>query len=124
MCHGQRLVQHLYIWNRANCPQNCAFVEFAEAAAYNAAVAANPHTFGSEQIYVEERRPKNPAYGGGNASFGRGGGAAGRGRGGMPGRTGSQGGTFPRDTSRGNYQQRGNRSGNVTPRGRGQPQAA
>jgi hypothetical protein len=98
-------------------------VEFADAAGYNAAVAANPHTIGTEQITVEERRPRPNAFGGSNASFTRGGANAGRGRG-MQGRGGGQqGGGFPKDAGRGNFQQRGGKSGNVTPKGRGQAQA-
>lgn len=90
--------------------KNCAFVEFADPAGYNAAVAANPHSIGGEQIYVEERRPRPTAYGGG---FG--------GRGGM---RGSQGrGNYPKDGGRGGFVPRG-RGGSMTPRGRGQPQAA
>nr|KAK5448492.1 hypothetical protein LTR18_001580 [Exophiala xenobiotica] len=107
-------------------PRNCAFVEFADPAGYSAAVAANPHHIGSEQIYVEERRPRPNAYGGSNASYTtpRGGGQAGRGRGGMQGgRSGSQT-NFPKDAGRGSFQQRGGKSGTVTPKGRGQPQAA
>jgi hypothetical protein len=96
-------------------------VEFADAAGYNAAVAANPHTIGTEQITVEERRPRPNAFGGSNASFTRGGANAGRGRGGMQGRGGNQG--FPKDAGRGTFQQRGGKSGNVTPKGRGQAQA-
>ena len=105
--------------------QNCAFVEFATSEGYKAAVAANPHQVGSEQITVEERKPKIGAYGGANSTFPRGNGAPARGRGGnMQQRTGSQGG-FPKDAGRGAFQQRGNKSGNVTPRGgRGQAQAA
>ena len=105
-----------------NHEQNCAFVEFADAAAYNAAVAANPHSIGGEQIYVEERRPRANAYGGNFA--GRGGMRGGRG--GNEGRPGSsQGrGGFPKDGGRGGYVNRGGRGGNVPPRGRGQPQAA
>ncbi|KAL9075916.1 MAG: hypothetical protein Q9161_001310 [Pseudevernia consocians] len=103
-------------------PKNCAFVEFADAAAYNAAVAANPHSIGGEQIYVEERRPRANAYGGNFA--GRGGMRGGRG--GNEGRPGSsQGrGGFPKDGGRGGYVNRGGRGGNVPPRGRGQSQAA
>ncbi|KAL9124751.1 MAG: hypothetical protein Q9217_005953, partial [Psora testacea] len=100
--------------------KNCAFVEFADAAAYNAAVAANPHNIGGEQIFVEERRPRVNAYGG---NF--------NGRGGMRGarpndRPGSQGrGGFSKDGGRGGgYTPRG-RGGALNPRGRGgQPQAA
>ncbi|KIW20074.1 hypothetical protein PV08_00649 [Exophiala spinifera] len=104
-------------------PRNCAFVEFADPAGYAAAVAANPHTVGSEQIYVEERRPRPNAYGGSNASYSRGGSQAGRGRGGMQGsRSGSQT-NFPKDAGRGGLQQRGGKSGTVTPKGRGQSQA-
>lgn len=101
--------------------QSCAFVEFAEPAGYAAAVAANPHQIGTEQIYVEERRPRANAYGGN--SFGAGRGGAGRGRG--DGRAGSQGGRggFQRDGGRGGFAPRG-RGGNMAPKGRSQPQAA
>jgi hypothetical protein len=85
-------------------------------------VAANPHTIGTEQITVEERRPRPTAYGGSNASFPRGAANTSRGRGGMQNRGGSQGG-FPKDAGRGTFQQRGGKSGNVTPKGRGQAQA-
>lgn len=101
-------------------------MEFADAAGYNAAVAANPHTIGTEQISVEERRPRPNAFGGSNTSFTRGGTNVSRGRGTMQGRGGgSQGGAFPKDASRGTFQQRGGKSGsgNVTPKGRGQAQA-
>ncbi|KAK4692201.1 hypothetical protein P7C71_g4954, partial [Lecanoromycetidae sp. Uapishka_2] len=100
---------------------NCAFVEFEDQAAYNAAVAANPHSIGGEQIYVEERRPRSNAYGGNFA--GRGGMRGGRG--GNEGRPGSQGrGGFSKDGGRGGFAPRG-RGGAMTPtRGRGQPQAA
>ncbi|EHY59381.1 hypothetical protein HRR83_001345 [Exophiala dermatitidis] len=107
-------------------PKNCAFVEFADPAGYAAAVAANPHTVGTEQIYVEERRPRPNAYGGSNANYSRGGGNnAGRGRGGMQGgRSGSQS-NFPKDAGRGGgFQQRGGKSGTVTPKARGQTQAS
>lgn len=98
------------------CNQNCAFVEFEDQAAYNAAVAANPHNIGGEQIYVEERRPRSNAYGGNFA--GRGGMRGGRG--GNEGRPGSQGrGGFPKDGGRGGFVHRG-RGGNITPRGRGE----
>jgi hypothetical protein len=90
-------------------------------------VAANPHTVGTETISVEERRPRPNAYGGTNANYGRGTNQAARGgRGGnMQQRTGSQSGSFPKDTPRGAGAQRGAKgSGNVTPRGgRGQTQA-
>ncbi|KAF3484000.1 NTF2 and RRM domain-containing protein [Arthroderma uncinatum] len=108
-----------------NRQRNCAFVEFNDPAAYKAAVAANPHTIGSEQITVEERRPRANAYGGNAGYAGRGG--SGRGRG---DRTGGQGrGGFQKDSGRyNNPSTRGSRggsaagSGNVTPKGRGQPQ--
>ncbi|KAL1962933.1 hypothetical protein VTN77DRAFT_9029 [Rasamsonia byssochlamydoides] len=103
-----------------NRQKNCAFVDFADQAGYNAAVAANPHQIGSEQIYVEERRARPNTYGGNGYGAGRGG--AGRGRG--DGRAGSQGrGGFQRDSSRGGFAPRG-RGGNVAPKGRSQPQAA
>ena len=99
--------------------KNCAFVEFAEPAGYAAAVAANPHQIGSEQITVEERRPRSNAYGN-NTGFGPGRGGAGRGRG---DRAGSQGrGGFQRD-GRGGFASRG-RGGNPGPKGRSQAQAA
>ncbi|KIW97581.1 uncharacterized protein Z519_01165 [Cladophialophora bantiana CBS 173.52] len=107
-------------------PRNCAFVEFADPAGYAAAVAANPHTIGTEQIYVEERRPRPNAYGGSNANFNRGGGPPNRGRGGMQGgRSGSQT-NFPKDAGRGGGFQRGGKpgTGTVTPKGRGQGQTA
>jgi hypothetical protein len=105
--------------------QNCAFVEFANPEGYAAAVAANPHTVGTETISVEERRPRPNAYGGTNAPFGRGNSQSTRGRGNMQQRTGSQSGINPKDATRGGaQQQRGGKSGNLTPRGRGQPQAA
>ncbi|KIW65582.1 hypothetical protein PV04_07828 [Phialophora macrospora] len=110
-------------------PRSCAFVEFAEPAGYAAAVAANPHTVGSETIYVEERRPRPNAYGGSNANYSRGGGPANRGgRGAIQGgsRSGSQT-NFPKDAGRGGnvQQQRGGKptTGTVTPKGRGQGQA-
>lgn len=101
-------------------PKNCAFVEFAEPAGYAAAVAANPHQIGTEQISVEERRTRANAYGA-NANFGSGRGGAGRGRG---DRAGSQGrGGFQRDGGRGGFGMRG-RGGNAGPKGRSQAQAA
>lgn len=101
-------------------PKNCAFVEFNEPSGYTAAVAANPHQIGSEQILVEERRPRGNAYGSSAFPAGRGGGA-GRGRG---DRAGSQGrGGFQRE-GRGTFTPRG-RGGNVAAKGRpSQPQAA
>ncbi|MCJ1394945.1 hypothetical protein MMC18_007826 [Xylographa bjoerkii] len=100
--------------------KNCAFVEFADIAGYNAAVAANPHVIGGEQIYVEERRPRPTAYGGG---YNNRGGMRG-GRGGPDGRPNGQGrGGFQKDGGRGGYVPRG-RGGTLTPRGRGMPQAA
>ncbi|KAJ5145741.1 uncharacterized protein N7515_000305 [Penicillium bovifimosum] len=100
-------------------PKNCAFVEFNEPSGYAAAVAANPHQIGSEQILVEERRPRGNAYGSNGFPAGRGGGA-GRGRG---DRTGSQGrGGFQRE-GRGSFTPRG-RGGNVAAKGRTQAQAA
>ncbi|PYI12153.1 hypothetical protein BO78DRAFT_302218 [Aspergillus sclerotiicarbonarius CBS 121057] len=99
--------------------KNCAFVEFGDAAGYAAAVAANPHQIGTEQIIVEERRPRTNAFGG-NGSYGAGRGGAGRGRG---DRTGSQGrGGFQRD-GRGGFAPRG-RGGNVNAKGRNQAPAA
>jgi RNA recognition motif. (a.k.a. RRM, RBD, or RNP domain) len=93
--------------------QNCAFVEFATIAGYQAAIAANPHLLGGEQIIVEPRRPKSSAYGGSNYNAGRGG-MNGRGRGGFDqGRTPSQ-------RSRGDFGPNRGRGG--APRGRGNNQ--
>lgn len=104
-----------------NCHQNCAFVEFADPAGYAAAVAANPHQIGTEQISVEERRSRTSAYGG-NTSYSAGRGGSGRGRG---DRAGSQGrGGFQRD-GRGGFAPRGRGgSGNVNAKARNQAQAA
>ncbi|RMZ86752.1 hypothetical protein DV736_g6023, partial [Chaetothyriales sp. CBS 134916] len=106
--------------------RNCAFVEFATPEGYTAAVTANPHTVNTETIFVEERRPRPGAYGATGAQFARGNGQAGRGRGGnLQQRSGSQT-NFPKDAGRGTsqQQQRAVKSGTVTPRGRGQAQAA
>ncbi|KAI9850415.1 MAG: hypothetical protein M1838_005692 [Thelocarpon superellum] len=99
--------------------KNCAFVEFATATGYNAAVAANPHHIEGEQIYVEERRPRSGAYGGVGYNAGRGG--SGRGRGGGDIRPGSQGrGGFQKDGGRGGGFNPGRgRGGNFASRGRG-----
>ncbi|KAJ6164360.1 hypothetical protein N7470_003032 [Penicillium chermesinum] len=95
--------------------KNCAFVEFADPAGYAAAVAANPHQIGDEQIFVEERRRNG--FGPNGFNNGRG---NGRGRG---DRAGSQGrGGFQRD-GRGGFAPRG-RGGNVAAKGRSQAQAA
>ncbi|KAH9883582.1 hypothetical protein F4778DRAFT_766170 [Xylariomycetidae sp. FL2044] len=76
-----------------NRQKNCAFVEYANVAAYQAAVAANPHTVDGETIVVEPRRPKAGAYGGSNYTTGRGNMSNRGGRGGFDGgRSGSQGG--------------------------------
>ncbi|KAJ6000076.1 hypothetical protein N7481_000485 [Penicillium waksmanii] len=98
--------------------KNCAFVEFAEPSGYAAAVAANPHQVGSEQILLEERRPRGNAYGSNGANRG----PAGRGRG---DRTGNQGrGGFQRE-GRGGFAPRGRgANGNVAAKGRSQAQAA
>ncbi|KAI1469538.1 uncharacterized protein F4812DRAFT_423514 [Daldinia caldariorum] len=101
-----------------NRSKNCAFVEFATHAGYQAAVAANPHVVNGESIVVEPRRPKAGAYGGSNYNSGRGN-LQNRpgGRGGFEGRSGSQGG-------RGNFGGQGRgRGGGGAPRGRGASQA-
>uniref|UniRef100_L2FXT8 Ntf2 and rrm domain-containing protein n=1 Tax=Colletotrichum fructicola (strain Nara gc5) TaxID=1213859 RepID=L2FXT8_COLFN len=54
-----------------NRQKNCAFVEFATPAGYQAAAAANPHIVNGENIVVEPRRPKATAYGGANYSAAR-----------------------------------------------------
>jgi hypothetical protein len=66
--------------------QNCAFIDFKTAAAFQNAVASNPHRINDLDLNVEERRvrpqqPFQPFRGG-----------APRGRGGMP----SRGGFNPR----------------------------
>ncbi|KAI9803695.1 MAG: hypothetical protein M1833_000607 [Piccolia ochrophora] len=99
-------------------PKNCAFVDFATTAGYHAAVAANPHQIGGEHIYVEERRPRVGAYGGGG--YGPRGGLGGRGRGGPDGRPMNQGrGGYQKDGGRGGHGPGRGRGGNITPRGRG-----
>ncbi|KAK7737053.1 hypothetical protein SLS53_006811 [Cytospora paraplurivora] len=96
-----------------NRSKNCAFVEYASPAGYQAAVGASPIVVNGENIVIEPRRPKAGAYGGANYSQTRGG-ISGRGR--IDGqRSGSQGG------GRGGYAPRG-RGG--ASRGRGGPQAA
>lgn len=102
-----------------NRQKNCAFVEFATPAGYQAAVAANPHVINGENIVVEPRRPKAGAYGGSNYSSGRGGVPARGGRGGFDGqRSGSQGG------GRGGFAPGQGRGRGGAPRGRGASQAA
>ncbi|KAI1948652.1 hypothetical protein LOZ12_006031 [Ophidiomyces ophidiicola] len=101
-----------------NRHRGCAFIEFADAAGYKAAVAANPHQIGTERIVVEERRRTNNYSG--NTPFGAGRGGATRGRG---DRTANQGrGGFQKDSGR--YTPRGGRGGTMTPKGRPQSQAA
>ncbi|KAH8723941.1 hypothetical protein GQ44DRAFT_619180 [Phaeosphaeriaceae sp. PMI808] len=86
-------------------PKNCAFVDFKTPAAYQAAIAANPHTVNGLDIKVEERRARTEQFRG---NFPRGG--APRGRGGVGGQ-GPRGGFTPRG-----------RGGPA--RGRGAPQEA
>ena len=96
--------------------QNCAFVEFANIAGYQAAAAANPHDIGGESIIVEPRRPKSSAYGGAGYNGGRGG-VNNRGRGGFEqSRPGNQRGRGDFGANRGRGAPRG--------RGTGQPAAA
>ncbi|ELR05950.1 hypothetical protein VC83_08206 [Pseudogymnoascus destructans] len=91
-----------------NRQKNCAFVEFASSAGYQAALAANPHHIGGEAILVEHRRPKSSAYGG--AAYNTRGGINNRGRGGFERGPGGQRG-------RGNF---GGAARGGAPRGRGQ----
>ncbi|ESZ95137.1 hypothetical protein SBOR_4504 [Sclerotinia borealis F-4128] len=102
-----------------NRAKNCAFVEYANAAGYQAAAQANPHKIGEETIYVEPRRPKSTAYGGNGYSGGGRGGMNQRGRGGFEqGRPGNQPG-------RGSFGANRGRGGANGPRGgRGASQAA
>ncbi|KAI0014182.1 hypothetical protein F4779DRAFT_612993 [Xylariaceae sp. FL0662B] len=100
-----------------NRQKNCAFVEFASPAGYQAAVAANPHTVNGESIVVEPRRPKAGAYGGSNYTTGRSNVQGRGGRGGFDGnRSGSQGG-------RGSYGGQNRPRGGGVPRARGGAQA-
>ncbi|KAI2636470.1 hypothetical protein GGS26DRAFT_589078 [Hypomontagnella submonticulosa] len=103
-----------------NRQKNCAFVEFATAAGYQAALAANPHIVNGENIVVEPRRPKASAYGGSNYTAGRGNMQNRSGRGGFEGRSGSQGG---RGSFGGQGRGRGGGGGGAA-RGRGGSQAA
>ncbi|RFU23799.1 hypothetical protein B7463_g12538, partial [Scytalidium lignicola] len=99
-----------------NRSKNCAFVEYATPAGYQAAAAANPHQVSGESIFVEPRRPKTSGYGGNfNASRG---GMNQRGRGGFEqGRGSGQGG-------RGNFQQSRGRGGSAARGGRTASQPA
>ncbi|KAI0881959.1 uncharacterized protein GGS22DRAFT_191688 [Annulohypoxylon maeteangense] len=111
------LAQHgELIYFDINRQKNCAFVEFATPAGYQAALAANPHVVNGENIVVEPRRPKASAYGGSNYTTGRGGVQGRPGRGGFEGRSGSQGG------GRGSFGGQGRGRGGA-PRGRGTSQA-
>ncbi|KAK3060346.1 hypothetical protein LTS18_008749, partial [Coniosporium uncinatum] len=91
-------------------PKNCAFVEFASMADFNAAVQANPHKVGSDEVVVEERLerrdggPRPPQFQRGGMRGGRGG----------------------SDRGRGNFSPRGGRGGAPAPArgGRGGAQAA
>jgi len=81
-----------------NRSKNCAFVEYATPAGYQAAFAANPHHIGGEGIVVEPRRPKAAAYGGSGYTGGRGG-MNNRGRGNFGGANRGRGGPRARGTS-------------------------
>ncbi|KAF2399384.1 hypothetical protein EJ06DRAFT_538305 [Trichodelitschia bisporula] len=101
--------------------KNSAFVEFSNIAGFNAAVAANPHKFGNDNVYVEERRTPGGFAPRGGARGGRGGF---EGRGQAPrtfggGKEGPRGGGFNAPAGRG---ARG--SGVGARGGRGAPQAA
>jgi hypothetical protein len=100
--------------------QNCAFVEFATPAGYNAAAAANPHQIGEETVYVEPRKPKAGAYGGNGYSGGRGGANQRGGRGGFQDNRGPPGGRGGFGQNRG----RGGPAGAQRGRGPSQPTAA
>ena len=91
--------------------QNSAFVEFSTRAGFAAAVAANPHKIAGHEIFVEERRVNAFPSNRGNTRGSRQS---------FDGRTAGQGrgGTFNKDSSRGNFAARG-RGGTATPRGRG-----
>jgi hypothetical protein len=85
--------------------KNCAFVDFKTPSAYQAAVAANPHTVNGIELKVEERRQPQQSFRGGGFSRG------------VPRGRGAPGGP-----PRGGFQPRGGRGG--PPRGRGAPQEA
>ncbi|ORY69899.1 uncharacterized protein BCR38DRAFT_454803 [Pseudomassariella vexata] len=114
-----------------NRQKNCAFVEFASPAGYQAAFAANPHIINGESITIEPRRPKASAYGGANYA-GRGGmpnrGARGGFDGGRPGnqagRGGFEGGRSGNQPGRGGIGGPNRGRGGMPPRGRGASQAA
>ncbi|KAI2626697.1 hypothetical protein GGR54DRAFT_481085 [Hypoxylon sp. NC1633] len=113
------LLQHgELIYFDINRQKNCAFVEFATPAGYQAALAANPHVVNGENIVVEPRRPKAGAYGGSNYTAGRGNVQNRSGRGAYEGRSGSQGGrgSFGQGRGRG-----GGGGGGGAPRGRAAP---
>jgi hypothetical protein len=75
--------------------QNCAFVDFKTPAAYQAAIAANPHTVNDVELKVEERRQRP------DQQF--------------------RGGGFPRGAPRGRGNMGGQGRGGFNPRGRGAP---
>lgn len=94
--------------------QNCAFVDFASPAGYQAIIAGNPHEINGERLYVEERRIR--PTGGFPGPFGgaRAGGAPRGGRGGAAGSDGRPGGQ-----GRGGFQNKEGGRGGFAPRGRG-----
>lgn len=85
--------------------KNCAFIEFKDAAGFQAAAKASPHSVGGEDITIEPRRPKSNNFGGQGFNQRGGGGMGGRGRGGFP----------QQQRGRGDF----NNRGRGTPRGRG-----
>lgn len=101
--------------------QNCAFVDFKTAEGYKAAINANPHQIGEEQVVIEERRVKPGSY----PYVQRGGMRGGRG---APSNTGGGRGSFQGGRG-GNFPQRGRGANNSSSsssagRGRGGAQAA
>ncbi|MBE7179619.1 MAG: hypothetical protein INR71_00125 [Terriglobus roseus] len=113
----QKVSDFAATWKKStsDTSQNCAFVDFATQAGFQAAVNANPHKIGNEEVFVEERRERP-------FQFQPRGGMRG-GRGGPEQRPGQGRGGFNKDAGRGGFQPRG-RGGNTTPRGRGTPQVA
>jgi len=121
----QNLTPCLRVYSNADmiCAQSCAFVDFKTAEGYNAAIAANPHTLGSDKLYVEERRfrqgagpytPRGGPYQGGRGGGGnRGGAGQGAPRGNFQGGGGGRGAGY---TSRGG---RGGSGASGPGRGRG-----
>ncbi|KAF2671411.1 hypothetical protein BT63DRAFT_216295 [Microthyrium microscopicum] len=100
--------------------KNSAFVEFKNVDGFKAAVAANPHKIGTDNVIVEERRITPQFSGRGNTRGGRGGFEGRTNPGGRGGFANKEGGA-PRGNFTGN---RGGRGGPAVPNRGGRPQQA